>query len=320
MKTLIEDRKKVKHQTAERWLALRRVRRDWQLYALLSLPLFYLVLFKYVPMYGASIAFKDFLPSKGILGSEWAGLKHFHRFFDSYDFWRIIRNTFSLSVYQLAAGFPFPILLALSLNQVKDGFFKKSVQMVTYAPHFISVVVVVGILLQFLNPRTGIIANLFGLLGIQPVNIMGKAEYFQSLYVWSGVWQQLGFSCIIYLAALTNIDPALHESAAIDGAHKLHRMWYIDLPGIMPIALILLILNVGSMLDLGFEKVLLLQNPINLRTSEILDTYVYKVGLISTSMNYSYSAAIGLFRNLVSLFLLVAVNRIVRKFSSSSLW
>ncbi len=201
------------------------------------------------------IAFKNYIVTKGIWGSEWVGLKHFVRFFNSYDFWRIMSNTIVLSVYGLLAGFPFPIILALSLNYVKKQiFFKKSVQMITYAPHFISIVVMVGIILEMLDPRNGIVNHMFHALGLHPVNFMGTPEYFKSIYVWSGIWQSVGFGCIIYLAALSSIDPSLHEAAVVDGANKLQRMWHIDIPGIMPIAIIMLIMNTGHMLDVGFEK------------------------------------------------------------------
>ncbi|MFI2856475.1 ABC transporter permease [Paenibacillus sp. JSM ZJ436] len=297
-----------------------KIMNSWQLYVLLLLPLIHLFLFKYYPMYGAVISFQDFSAVRGIGGSEWVGFKHFIRFFESYDFWNIMWNTISLSLYQLIAGTPFPIILALALNYVRNKAFKNTVQMVSYAPHFISVVVMVGIMLQFLSPRTGIISNIAGVLGFDIGNWMGVPEYFQSLYVWSGIWQNVGFSCIIYLAALSSIDPSLHEAAVVDGASKLRRMWHIDLPGIMPIVVILLILNVGNMLDIGFEKVLLMQNPLNIRTSEILDTYVYKVGLVSSIPNFSYSSAIGLFKNVINLILLVAVNNLARKTKQSSLW
>jgi len=299
---------------------LKRMKRSWRLYVLIALPLIYIIIFKYVPMYGAQIAFKDFVVTKGIAGSDWAGFKHFVRFFNSYEFWRLMNNTIVLSVYSLVAGFPFPIILALSLNYVRNVYFKKSVQMITYAPYFISVVVMVGIIFEMLDPRNGIVNTLIKALGFEPVNFMGVPEYFKSIYVWSGIWQNVGFACIIYLAALTSIDPSLHEAAVVDGASKLQRMWYIDLPGIMPIAIIMLILNTGHMLDVGFEKVLLMQNPLNLRTSEVIDTYVYKVGLASQAMNYSYSSAIGLFKSVVNLILLVAVNKIAQKTRQASLW
>ncbi|PRX74353.1 multiple sugar transport system permease protein/putative aldouronate transport system permease protein [Cohnella sp. SGD-V74] len=299
---------------------LERIFKVWQLYALLALPLLYLIVFKYVPMYGAQIAFKDFTVAKGIWDSDWVGLKHFDRFVHSYDFGKIMANTLLLNVYNLIAGFPFPLILALGLNYVRVRWFKKTVQMVTYAPHFISTVVMVGMLFELLDPRNGIVNNLLQAFGFEAVNFMGNPEYFKSIYVWSGIWQSAGFNCIIFLAALSSIDPSLHEAAVIDGASQRQRMLHIDLPGIVPVAVILLILNMGSMLDVGFEKVLLMQNPLNTRTSEVIDTYVYKVGLVSQAMNYSYSAAIGLFKSVIGFLLILAVNQLARKTNQASLW
>lgn len=293
---------------------------NWQLYVLIFLPMVYIIIFKYIPMYGAQIAFKDFITTQGFGGSPWVGLKHFERFFNSHDFWRIINNTVILSVYSIAAGFPIPIMLALSLNYVNNHFFKKSVQMVTYAPYFISIVVMVGIILQFLSLNAGMLNAALELLGFERINFMAKPEYFAHIYVWSGIWQTTGFSCIIYLAALSSIDPSLHEAATVDGASKLHRIRHIDIPGIMPIAMILLILNMGHILDLGFEKVLLLQNPMNMRTSEIIDTYVYKVGLQSSIIDFSYASAIGLFKSMVGLILIVTVNKMAQKMNQATLW
>lgn len=299
---------------------LERIFKVWQLYALLALPLLYLIVFKYVPMYGAQISFKDFTVAKGIWDSDWVGLKHFDRFVHSYDFGKIMANTLLLNVYNLIAGFPFPLILALGLNYVRVRWFKKTVQMVTYAPHFISTVVMVGMLFELLDPRNGIVNNLLQAFGFEAINFMGNPEYFKSIYVWSGIWQSAGFNCIIFLAALSSIDPSLHEAAVIDGASQRQRMLHIDLPGIVPVAVILLILNMGSMLDVGFEKVLLMQNPLNTRTSEVIDTYVYKVGLVSQAMNYSYSAAIGLFKSVIGFLLILAVNQLARKTNQASLW
>lgn len=301
-------------------VVLSEMAKDYQLYLLVSIPLLYLLIFKYIPMYGASIAFKDFVAFKGIGGSPWVGLKHFERFWNSYEFWAVMKNTVSLSFYQLAAGFILPIIFALNLNYIRHVFFKKTVQMVSYAPHFISMVVMVGILIQFLAPHTGIVNNVMQLLGMQKLDFMGNSQYFQHIYVWSGVWQNMGYSCILYLAALAGIDPHLHEAAVVDGATKLKRIWHVDIPGILPIVVILLILNTGHLLDLGFEKVILMQNPLNLDNSEIIDTYVYKVGLTSKIPNYSYASAIGLFKNVLNMILLLLVNQTARKLKQSSLW
>jgi multiple sugar transport system permease protein/putative aldouronate transport system permease protein len=295
-------------------------RKHWQLYVMLAVPLLYVFIFKYGPMYGAQVAFRDYVPAKGIWDSRWVGLDNIRRFFTNYDFWRIMRNTLGLSLYYLVAQFPFPILLALSLSYVKWNRFRKMAQLVTYAPHFISVVVIVGMILQFLDPRTGIVNVILGLFGVDPVDFMGNPANFKSVYVWSQIWQNVGFQCIIFLAALSSIDPSLHEAAVMDGASKLQRMRHIDLPGLLPIAVILLILQTGRMMDIGFQKVLLMQNPVNLRTSEIIDTYVYKVGLASQALNYSYATAIGLFKNAINLILILFVNSIAKKLRQESLW
>ena len=300
--------------------ALKRIRRGWQLYLLLLLPVAYIIVFSYIPMAGAQIAFRDYAVSKGIWGSDWVGFDNFKRFFNSYLFWRLIKNTITLSLYQLVAGFPIPILLALSLNQVRWSFFKSIVQMVTYAPYFISVVVLVGLIIQSLNPRFGIAGSIMQGLGMEPVNLLAKPEWFQSIYVWSGIWQNTGVATVIYIAALTTIDPALYEAASVDGATRLQKIWYIDLPGIMPVTVIVLILNLGNLLNIGFEKVLLLQNPLNLRVSEVIDTYVYKVGLTSTTLDFSYATAIGLFRSVASLILVVGANQLVKKMGQQGLW
>ncbi|RAP78591.1 sugar ABC transporter permease [Paenibacillus montanisoli] len=271
-------------------------------------------------MYGAQIAFKNFSPVKGISESDWVGLKHFKRFIDSYDFWRIMRNTLTLSLYDLAVGFPLPIVLALSINYANQKAFKKTVQMVTYAPYFISVVVMVGIVFLMLDPRIGALNLIIQQLGFDPVNFWENAGYFKSIYVWSGVWQNIGISCIIYLAALSGIDPSLHEAGVMDGASKFQRMIHIDIPGILPVASVILILGMGQMLNTGFEKILLMQNPLNIRTSEVIDTYVYKVGLISKAPNFSYATAIGFFKSLISLVLLLTVNQIAKKLGQNNLW
>jgi putative aldouronate transport system permease protein len=285
----------------------------------MALPFAYLIVFKYVPMYGAQIAFRDFSLSEGIWRSPWVGVRYFARFFHSYEFWNVMRNTVSLSLYQLLAGFPFPILLALSLNYVAHVPFKKTVQLVTYFPHFISVVVMVGIIYEVLDPRIGIVnVAIRGITG-SPVDFLGRANLFPSIYVWSGVWQNMGFGCIIYLAALSAVDPALHEAAVVDGASKLRRVIHIDLPGLVPVAITLLILQVAHMLDIGFEKVFLLQNPLNIRNSEIINTYVYKVGIAARIVNFSYSSAIGLFTNVINFVLLLGVNQAARR-TGQGMW
>jgi putative aldouronate transport system permease protein len=297
-----------------------RMRRNWQLYAMMALPLIWLAIFAYWPMYGVIIAFKDYNVVSGIWGSPWVGLKHFDRFVESYQFWKLIKNTVYLHVYELVATFPLPIILALCLNTVRKKWFSRSAQLITYAPHFISTVVVVGLIVVLANPNTGVANKFIGLFGFGPVDFLGDAGLFRHLYVWSGAWQTMGFSAIIYLAALTSVPPELHEAAIVDGASRLRRMWHIDLPSIVPVAVILLILNIGSILSVGFEKVLLLQNNLNLDTAEVIDTYVYKIGLASQVPQFSYATAIGLFRSGIGLVLLVLANTFARRFAKSSLW
>ena len=299
---------------------IKRARKCWQLYLIFLVPLIYILVFKYGPMYGVQIAFKNYTAVKGIWGSPWVGFKYFRRFFESYEFSRVLWNTLSLSVYQLIVGFPIPIILAISLNYTENKGFKSVVQMVTYAPHFISTVVMVGMLLQFLSLRTGLVNRVIGLFGGADINFMGEPGYFKSIYVWSGVWQGMGYSSIIYLSALSGIDPCLHEAAIVDGASKVKRIWHIDLPGILPTIVVLFIMRMGDVLSVGFEKAFLMQNPLNERTSEIVSTYVYKIGLAASIPNYSYATAIGLFISLINFVLIVTVNKIARKISGSALW
>lgn len=298
----------------------KRVLQAWQLYLFLLLPLGFLILFNYVPMYGVQIAFRDFTPVGGITGSEFVGLKHFERFFESYQFRQLLGNTLILALYQLVVGFPVPIILALALNAVRQKFFAKSVQMITYAPNFISVVVVVGIMVMLLDPTTGVVNNFLQLIGLDPINFMGSIDWFRHLYVFSGVWQGAGFGAIIYLAALSGVSPELHEAAIVDGASRLRRMWSIDLPGILPIAVIMLVLDVGNIMKIGFEKVLLMQNTINLPVSEVIDTYVYKIGLDSPIPQYSYATAIGLFQSVIGIILLLIVNAVARRVTKAGLF
>ncbi|NKI23566.1 sugar ABC transporter permease [Paenibacillus dendritiformis] len=293
-------------------------RKHWQMYLLLAPVAVYFIVFHYVPMYGGQIAFKDFIATKGIAGSPWVGMKHFERFYQSYYFWRLIKNTLGIGLYQLLVGFPVPILLALMMNEIRGKWFKKTVQTVTYAPHFLSTVVMVGILVIFLSPDTGMINHLIRAFGGEPVSFLTEPGWFKSLYVFSGVWQQMGWSSIIYLAALSGVDPQLHEAARVDGASRLQRIRHVNLPCIMPTIVILLILNTGSILSVGFEKVFLMQNDMNLESSDVFATYVYRSGLLGAQ--YSFSAAVGLFSNIVNFILLVSVNFIARKAGNTSLW
>lgn len=292
--------------------------KNYELYLFILPALIYFLVFHYGPMYGIQIAFKDFAANKGIWGSPAVGFKHFQVFLDSFYFWTIIRNTLGITLYTLAVGFPIPILLALMINEVKTGTFKRVVQTVTYAPHFISTIVMVGMILIFLSPSTGIVNQVIQALGMKPVFFISRPEYFKSLYVWTGVWQNTGWNSIIYLAALAGIDTQLHEAAMMDGATKLQRIRHINIPGILPTVIILLILNTGNMMNVGFEKVFLMQNPLNVEASEVISTYVYKVGLMNAK--YSFSAAIGLMNSVINFILLLSVNLIAKRTSETSLW
>ena len=283
----------------------------------LPVLVFFLV-FHYAPMYGVQIAFKKFSAVRGIVGSPWRGLYYFQQFFDSYLFGELIGNTLGLSLYSLAVGFPTPILLALMMNELRSERVKRVVQTITYAPHFISMVVMCSMIILFLSPSSGVLNRIIEILGGQSVYFMGKPEYFKTIYVLSGVWQNTGWSSIIYMAALSGIDPQLHEVATIDGASRLQRVWHINLPGILPTAVILLIMNCGSLMSIGFEKAFLLMNDLNRAAAEIISTFVYQRGLIDR--NYSSAAAIGLFNSAINLVLLLGVNAIARRVSDTSLW
>ncbi|NOU92659.1 ABC transporter permease subunit [Paenibacillus sp. LMG 31456] len=297
---------------------LKQIRKNWDLYVLILPVIAFFIIFEYVPMYGVQIAFKNFIATKGIWDSPWVGFNHFERFFKSFYFWRLLKNTLGIGLYQLLVGFPVPIILALLINEVRSKKFSRFIQTITYAPHFLSTVVMVGIIFIFLSPQTGLLNNVIVWLGGEPVSFMTEPAWFKSIYVLSGVWQQMGWSSIIYLAALTGIDPQLHEAARVDGASRWQRVWHINLPGIMPTITILLILNMGSLLSVGFEKVFLMQNSLNMAASDIISTHVYHKGIIDGQ--YSYSAAVGLFNSVVNFILLVLVNRIARKVNGTSLW
>jgi len=299
----------------------KNVREHWVLY-LFVLPAFTVsFIFDYLPLYGLQIAFKNYNFADGIAGSPWAfrgGFQHFYRFITSMDLWPLVRNTLGISIYSLIVAFPFPIFLALMLNQLKNGKIKKIMQTVTYMPHFISLVVMVGMILLFLSPRTGLYGNLSRLFGGTPSNVMGEPEWFSSIYVISNIWQSTGWNSVIYLAALSGVDTNLYEAARIDGASRLRIIWNIDLPHLAPTIIILLILSTGRIMQVGFEKVYLMQNLLNLPTSEIISTYVYKAGILN--QNFSYSTAVGLFNTVINFIILVTVNRFSRRYSESSLW
>lgn len=295
---------------------LRRVLSSWQLYVMLLPTLAYLFLFNYMPIYGVQIAFRDFRGSRGIWGSQWVGLRHFIRFINYPNFWPILRNTLVISLYSLAT-FPCSVILALLFNEIDNRFFKRTVQMVAYAPHFISTVVVCSMLTLFLN-RNGLINNLLAAVGVPRTDYLTYPEYFASIYVWSGVWQSVGFGTVIYMSALSGVPGELIEAARIDGATRLRIVWHINVPTILPTIVTMLILRCGSILGVGFEKVFLLQNSLNLDASQVISTYVYDLGI--QRAQYSYSSAIGLLNTVVNVILLMIVNKISRKVTQVGLW
>lgn len=300
----------------QRWKKM--LKRDFHLILLCVPALIFIFTFDYGPMYGIQIAFKDYNSRKGIWGSEWVGFQHFLRFFNSPNFWSVLRNTLSISFYNLLASFPFPIMLALMINQLTSEKFKKAVQTILYAPHFISVVVLCGMLHVFLSPSTGIVNNILATLGLERIHFLGIADLFNDIFVWSGIWQNTGWGMIIYLAALSSIDPELYEAAKIDGANKLKLIWHIEIPQILPTIVIMLIMNVGRFMNVGFQKAFLLQNSLNLQKSEIISTYVYRMGMLQ--QQFDFSTAIGLFNNIVNVILLVTVNQICKKLNETSLF
>ena len=300
---------------------LRKITARWQLYLFLLLPVAYILLFSYYPMLGLQIAFKKMTPALGIWGSPWVGLAHFEKFFSSYMFERVLTNTVKISAYSLIAGFPMPILLALMINAMLNLRYKRFIQTITYIPHFISTVIMVGLLMQMFNTRIGIIPIAFkAIFHREMPDLFALPEAFSHLYVWSGIWQGLGWNSIIYISALSGIDPELHEAAQIDGASRVQRITHIDFPGILPTAIILLILSAGNIMNVGFEKIFLMQNTINQRASEVISTYVYKVGIASASVDYSSATAIGLFNSVINFIMIIIINAISKKVSSTSLW
>jgi putative aldouronate transport system permease protein len=284
----------------------------------MALPVIaYYLIFDYGPMYGASIAFKDFSAMKGISGSPWVGFQNFSDFFKDVYFGRIVRNTLLLSIYNIVFGFPAPIILALLLNEVRKQVFKRFVQSVTYLPHFISVMVLCGLIVDFTS-RNGIINDLLAFMGMERVTMLLKPELFRTIYVGSNIWQELGWGSIIYLAALAGIDQDMYEAAKIDGAGRFKQMLHVTIPGIMPTIIILFILKMGSMMNVGFDKIFLLYNPITYETSDVISTYVYRKGILEA--NYSFSAAVGLFNSIINFMLLVATNQFSKKVNETSLW
>ena len=308
-----------KKQQGEGALSFKKsLRRNWDLYLLILPILVFFFVFSYMPMYGIVIAFKDYIAAKGIWVSPWVGFAHFQRFFESIYFERTIKNTLGISLYSLIVGFPMPILLALMINEVHHLPFKRTVQTVTYAPYFISQVVMCGMIIIFIRPDAGFINMLLKAMGQEQIAFIIEPAWFKTIYVWSGVWQNTGWGTIIYIAALSGLDQQMYEAAQIDGANKIQKIWHITLPCLMPTAILLLIMNCGSLMSVGFEKVFLLQTPLNMEASDVISTYTYRAGMIDA--NYSYSAAIGLFNSVINFVILFIVNQISKRVSSISLF
>ena len=306
---------------AKRRSLLRSYTNNWDLYLLLVPVLAYFIIFRYLPMAGVQIAFKDYYANKGIWGSPWVGMKHFARFFDGYYFSRLLGNTVILSFLYLVFSFPAPIMLALALNECRSTRFKRLVQTVTYAPHFLSTVVVVGLLMTMTSTRNGIVNELLKWAhggGGHAIAFMYEEAWFRPLYIITGLWQETGWNTVIYMAALTAIDPQLYEAAVVDGASRLRRIWHVTIPGIMPTMIVLLILNSGKLMNVGHEKVLLMQNNLNIAASDIISTYVYRMGM--QQGQYSFSSAVGLFNSVINTLLIVAVNMIAKRTGEVGLW
>ncbi|NQX60866.1 ABC transporter permease [Paenibacillus qinlingensis] len=295
----------------------RDLKRHWSIYVMAIPVIAYYLIFHYGPMYGLQIAFKDFSPAKGILGSPWVGFKHFESFFNGIYFWRLIKNTILINLYDLLFGFPAAIVLALLLNEIRHSVFKRVVQSISYLPHFISIVVVAGMMIDFLS-RNGLINQILGSFGIESIDFLQKEGWFRFLFVSSGIWQGIGWGSIVYLAAMSTIDPTLYEAARMDGANRWKQTLHITIPGIMPTIVILFILQMGNMLTVGSEKVLLLYNPLTYGTADVISTYVYRKGVLEAS--YSFTAAVGLFNSVISFILIVTANSFFKRISENKLW
>jgi putative aldouronate transport system permease protein len=294
------------------------MKKDWQLYSLLALPIIYYIIFKYIPMFGSIIAFRKYVPGGPAFGTQWVGLKYFKMFITDATFWGVFKNTLTLSISSLVIGFPFPIILALLLNEITNKRFKKFVQTASYLPHFLSTVIVAGMIMEILSPSSGVVNMLLKKLTGNTINFLAEAGWFRTIYVSSGIWQGIGLGAILYLAALSNIDRELYESARIDGADRWKQTLHITIPGIMPTISTLLILNLGGVMGVGFEKILILQNPLTYSTSDVISTYLYRLGLQSN--NFSYATAIGLFEAIIGLVLVLSANLVSRKINETSLW
>jgi putative aldouronate transport system permease protein len=296
-----------------RWLI-----RDWQLYLMLMLPVLYYFLFKYMPMYGTLIAFKKYSAKRGIWGSDWVGLMNFQKFLSDPYFYKLIRNTLLINLYSLLFAFPASILFALLLNEMRHKSYRKLTQTIAYLPHFISTVVVCGLIVSFLRTNGGLVNDIVVMLGGQRIAYLNRPEYFRSIYVISEIWQHLGWDAIIYIAALTSIDPQLYEAARVEGANRFQQAYHITLPGILPTITIMLVLRVGNLMNLGYEKILLLYTGATYETADVISTYVYRRGLLTA--DFSYGTAIGLFQTFIALILILSTNYLGKKLSNTSLW
>ncbi|WP_223869381.1 ABC transporter permease [Paenibacillus sabuli] len=300
----------------EHWRALRR---DQALYWLMLPGILFYIVFKYVPMYGVLISFQNYSIGKGIWGSEWVGFKHFIDFFTrTPDAWQLIRNTLLLNVYELLFAFPAPILLALLLNELRVVLFRRFIQTVSYLPHFLSTVVIVGMVVNFLSPSSGIVNHVLVMLGIEPIMFMAEPGWFRTIYVASEIWQTLGWGTILYLAAIAGVDPTLYEAARMDGANRFQQIRHITFVGMLPVVIILLVLNLGKMMEIGYQKIILLYNPTLYDTADVINTFVYRRGLINA--DFSFAAAVGLFQAVIGFVLVVAANKLARKTAHGSLW
>lgn len=304
------------HKTRQR--GIMRVVAHWDLYAMMLLPVAWYIIFLYMPMYGIQIAFRDYMPSQGFLNSQFVGLKHFLRFFDSYYFSRVLLNTLSINFYSLLIGFPIPVLFALLLNELRSHRYKQLVQNVTYMPHFLSAVVIVSILQMLLSPDNGVVNHMLHALGIPKQDFMIKPNYFQHIYVWSGVWENMGWDAVMYIAALAGVDPSLYEAATIDGASRIQKIRYVSIPCIMPTIITMLLLRCGSIMNIGYEKILLMQNSLNMEKSDVISTFVYRSGILGAE--YSFASAVGLFNSICNFTLLLAANWMARRMSQTSLF
>ena len=312
---LYTNRKSVKEQLV--WLA-DHFKREWQIYAMLAPMIIWFIVFLYKPMYGLQIAFKDYSIFRGIEASPWVGMEHFNDLFGNSQFLRAIKNTFLISFYSLIFGFPVPILLALMFNEIIHAVFKRSAQTIVYLPHFISTVIIAGIVITAFSPSAGIVNTVLGWLGFEPVYFLTKAEWFRPIFIGSGIWQEAGFSSIIFLAAIAGVNPSLYESAVVDGASRWQMVWKITLPSILPTIIIMLIIRIGNLMEVGFELIILLYQPATYETADVINTYIYRQGL--QSGQYDLAAAAGFFNAVVAFILVMAANSISKRFSRTSLW